>query len=76
MTLDTADSKGARSRRAIIAAATPIFAARGYSGASLNAIIAASGLTKGGFYFHFSSKQELALAAVAGASATVGGGGA
>jgi len=51
-----------RSRRAILDAAAPIFAERGYEAASLNEIILASGLTKGGFYFHFRSKRELALA--------------
>jgi AcrR family transcriptional regulator len=54
-----------RSRRAILDAAAPIFAEHGYSGASLNRIILASGLTKGGFYFHFPSKQALALAVLA-----------
>ncbi len=34
---------------------------RGFAGTSLNDIIKASGLTKGGFYFHFNSKAELAL---------------
>jgi len=51
-----------RSRRAILEAAAPEFAAHGFAGASLNRIIRASGLTKGGFYFHFPSKQALALA--------------
>ena len=63
MALPTTE-RGDRSRAAILAAAEPIFAQRGYTGASLNDIIRASGLTKGGFYFHFSSKQELALAVV------------
>ncbi len=60
-TMDRAD----RSRRAILDAAAPIFAERGYTAASLNQIIEASGLTKGGFYFHFPSKQALARAVVA-----------
>jgi AcrR family transcriptional regulator len=64
MTAATAD-RGTRSRRAILAAATPIFERDGYAAASLNQIIAASGLTKGGFYYHFASKQELALAVLA-----------
>jgi AcrR family transcriptional regulator len=54
--------RAGRSRRAILDAAAPIFAERGYEAASLNEIILASGLTKGGFYFHFRSKRELALA--------------
>lgn len=59
--MDRAD----RSRRAIVDAAAPIFAERGFTAASLNQIIEASGLTKGGFYFHFPSKQALALAVIA-----------
>jgi AcrR family transcriptional regulator len=54
--------RGTRSRRAILDAARPTFERDGYAGASLNRIIVASGLTKGGFYFHFASKQALALA--------------
>jgi AcrR family transcriptional regulator len=54
--------RGEHSRRAILDAALPVFRAHGYAAASLNQIIEASGLTKGGFYFHFPSKQALALA--------------
>jgi AcrR family transcriptional regulator len=54
-----------RSRRAILDAARPVFARSGYAAASLNKIIEDSGLTKGGFYFHFASKQALALAVLA-----------
>lgn len=53
-----------RSRRAIFDAACQIFHERGYAGASLNEIIKASGLTKGGFYFHYPSKEALAIAVV------------
>ena len=42
-------------------AAARVFARRGYKGASFRELIAESGLTKGAFYFHFSSKEELAL---------------
>jgi AcrR family transcriptional regulator len=54
-----------QSRRAILDAATPFFREHGFAAASLNQIIEASGLTKGGFYFHFPSKQALALAVLA-----------
>src|SRR6478735_2143558 len=64
MTAGPAD-RGTRSRRAILDAALPIFERDGYAAASLNQIIQASGLTKGGFYFHFASKKALALAVVA-----------
>lgn len=65
MTTTAPVDRGTRSRRAILDAAKPIFERDGYAGASLNQIIAASGLTKGGFYFHFASKQALALAVLA-----------
>jgi len=56
--------RGERTRRQILGAAAPVFAEHGYAGASLNQIILRSGLTKGGFYFHFPSKLALALAVV------------
>ena len=65
MTTAATVDRGTRSRRAILDAAKPIFERDGYAAASLNQIIAASGLTKGGFYFHFASKQALALAVLA-----------
>jgi AcrR family transcriptional regulator len=49
----------------VLAVAGKAFAEGGYAGASLNDIIRATGLTKGGFYFHFPSKEALALAVVA-----------
>jgi AcrR family transcriptional regulator len=55
------EDRGEQSRRAIIEAALPVFARDGYAAASLNQIIEASGLTKGGFYFHFRSKLDLGL---------------
>jgi AcrR family transcriptional regulator len=57
-TLDRAE----RSRGQILAAARAEFIERGYAAASLNRIILASGLTKGGFYFHFPSKLAVAMA--------------
>ena len=39
-----------------------MFAEHGYEGVSLNELIRRSGLTKGAFYFHFPSRDELALA--------------
>jgi len=62
---EASSERGERARRAILDAALPAFVRDGYAAASLNQIIAASGLTKGGFYFHFPSKQALALAVVA-----------
>lgn len=49
-------------RLRILEAAAAAFARSGLTGTSLNDLIRASGLSKGAFYFHFSSKEELALA--------------
>jgi AcrR family transcriptional regulator len=48
-------------RRQILDAAANAFASHGYHGVSLNDIVRESGLTKGAFYFHFPSKEALAL---------------
>jgi TetR/AcrR family transcriptional repressor of nem operon len=56
-------SKGEQTRRKIVAAAAPIFNQNGYEGSSLSALMAATGLQKGGIYRHFSSKEALAAEA-------------
>src|ERR1700723_2152319 len=56
-------TKGEQTRRRIVEAAAPIFNKRGYQGASLSELMAATGLKKGGIYRHFSSKEELAAEA-------------
>jgi AcrR family transcriptional regulator len=53
--------RAVRTRAAILDAAARVFAHRGYEGTSFADLIAESGLTKGAFYFHFSSKEQLAL---------------
>jgi TetR/AcrR family transcriptional repressor of nem operon len=57
-----ATDKGGETRRRILAVAADAFAERGYAGTSLSDVLKASGVTKGGFYFHFPSKEALALA--------------
>lgn len=57
-----AKDRGELTRRHILAIAGRLFAERGYAGTSLNDIVRSSGLTKGAVYFHFSSKEALALA--------------
>ena len=52
-------TKGERTRRRLIEAAASVFADAGYE-ASYRDLIAASGLSKGAFYFHFPSKPDLA----------------
>jgi AcrR family transcriptional regulator len=51
-----------RTRQRILETAAAAFARDGYEGTSLNEVVRASGFTKGAFYFHFGSKEELALA--------------
>ncbi|MEE2032129.1 TetR/AcrR family transcriptional regulator [Rhodococcus chondri] len=51
-----------RTRAAIVEAAAVEFSKRGYSAASINAILEHSNATKGAMYFHFTSKEELARA--------------
>jgi TetR/AcrR family transcriptional regulator, transcriptional repressor for nem operon len=51
-------------RHRLIAAASRQFARRPYSMVSLDDILAEAELTKGAMYFHFSSKQALALAII------------
>lgn len=51
-------------RQRIIAAASSQFAHHPYSVVSLDDILAEAELTKGAMYFHFSSKQALALAII------------
>ena len=56
-------TKGEQTRRKIVEAAAPIFNKQGYEGSSLNDLMEATGLKKGGIYRHFANKQELAAEA-------------
>jgi TetR/AcrR family transcriptional repressor of nem operon len=56
-------SKGEATRHRIISQAAPLFNQRGYEGCSLQDIMSATGLEKGGIYRHFDSKEELAAEA-------------
>jgi len=51
-------TKGELTRKRIVEAAAPIFNQHGYEGSSLNALMQATGLKKGGIYRHFASKEE------------------
>jgi len=48
-----------RSREAIVEAAGRVFRRLGYDGASVDSIMGEAGLTRGGFYAHFDSKEDL-----------------
>jgi TetR/AcrR family transcriptional repressor of nem operon len=56
-------TKGELTRKRIVETAAPVFNRHGYEGSSLNALMEASGLKKGGIYRHFASKEELAAEA-------------
>ena len=60
----TRQARAVETRAAIIRAAADVFDAVGYGGASMADICVAAGLTKGALYFHFASKEALALAVI------------
>ena len=48
-------------RTRLLDAAFSVFAMQGYTGATVDAIVQAAGYSKGAFYFHFASKEEVFL---------------
>ena len=53
-------TKGEQTREKILATAEGIILQRGYSGTSIEDIIGEAGITKGGFFYHFDGKSDLA----------------
>jgi AcrR family transcriptional regulator len=51
--------QGDATRQALVQTARQLFGSRGYAETSLDAIVAAAGVTKGALYHHFTGKQEL-----------------
>jgi TetR/AcrR family transcriptional regulator, transcriptional repressor for nem operon len=56
-------TRGNATRRRILEQSAAVFNRHGYSGTSMSALMAATGLEKGGLYRHFDSKEDLAAAA-------------
>jgi len=56
--------KAAENRRRIVDTAARLFREKGFDGVGLDAIMSGAGLTHGGFYGHFGSKDDLAAEAV------------
>ena len=53
-----------RTRERIVQSARKLFNRHGFEQVTIDQIMAAAGLTRGGFYYHFGSKDELYAAAV------------
>ncbi|MCP5181656.1 MAG: TetR/AcrR family transcriptional regulator [Pseudomonadales bacterium] len=56
----------ARTRERILAIAARLFRQHGYDGVGIDTIMGEAGLTRGGFYAHFASKQALFEAVLGG----------
>ena len=52
-------AKGAQTRQNIIEKSLQLFCVKGYYNTSINDILQATGLTKGGLYGHFPSKEDI-----------------
>ena len=52
-------TKGIQTRRKIINESLQLFSVKGYYNTSVSDILAVSGLTKGGLYGHFASKEDI-----------------
>ena len=55
-------ARGRRRMEEILVAAARVFAARGYEGATTNAVAAEAGISPGSLYQYFANKEELARA--------------
>ena len=62
-TRETKSTRGNATRRRIVEQSAAVFNKNGYSGTSMSALMAVTGLEKGGLYRHFDSKEDLAAAA-------------
>ncbi|GAB3627868.1 TetR family transcriptional regulator [Pandoraea terrae] len=60
-------AEAARTRERILCAARTVFCATGYTGATLDDIAVAAGVTRGAVYGHFANKRELMAAVCASA---------
>lgn len=52
-------ARGEATRAELVGAAADLFAERGYEGTSIEAVLRATGLSRGALYHHFASKEEL-----------------
>lgn len=57
--METKQTKGAQTKARVAQVAQRLFKLHGYDGVGIDTIMAEAGLTRGGFYAHFSNKAEL-----------------
>ncbi len=57
-------SRSQETQRAVIEGAANVFDREGYGKASLSMIVEESGVSQGSLYFHFKSKEQIALAVI------------
>lgn len=62
--MPTLTEKAQATRERILRAAEGLFHRHGYHATGLDRIIAEAGVTKGNFYYHFKSKEALAIASI------------
>jgi len=62
MNREIVGTKGERSREQLVECAARLFLEKGYNATGINEIINCAGMSKGSFYFYFSSKKDLAIA--------------
>jgi len=63
--------RGRATRERVIRAATELFAAHGYDGTSTEAVLQASGVSRGSLYHHFANKEALFMAVLEAMQARV-----
>src|SRR5215469_12717017 len=64
--------RGQATREHLVAVATGLFAARGYEGTSIDAVLQGAGVSRGSLYHHFESKDALFEAVLEEVEARVG----
>jgi AcrR family transcriptional regulator len=64
--------RGQATRTHLVDVATQLFAAHGYDGTSIEAVLAEAGVSRGSLYHHFAGKDALFWAVLEGVAARVG----
>jgi AcrR family transcriptional regulator len=64
--------RGQATRAHLVEVATQLFAAQGYDGTSIEAVLAEAGVSRGSLYHHFAGKDALFWAVLEGVAARVG----